>query len=120
MPWALLRTLGHAALYGLGYLLAGIVVGIAIGMVSGNSSANVVGSWALGVVVLMNFLFGPHARGAQRQSRWLVSKITIRNPYVYWGTIIAISLLALFLVVFGVQLVPAWDPIPGPSEWFGS
>lgn len=120
MPWALLRTLGHAALYGLGYLLAGIVVGIAIGMVSGNSSANVVGSWALGVVVLMNFLFGPHARGAQRQSRWLVSKITIRNPYVYWGTIIATSLLALFLVVFGVQLVPAWDPIPGPSEWFGS
>ncbi|HLU96709.1 MAG TPA: serine/threonine-protein kinase [Thermobifida alba] len=120
MPWALLRTLGHAALYGLGYLLAGIVVGIAIGMVSGNSSANAVGAWALGVVVLMNFLFGPHARGAQRQSRWLVSKITIRNPYVYWGTIVAVSLVALFLVVFGVQLVPAWDPISGPSEWFGS
>jgi len=120
MPWALLRTLGHASLYGLGYLLAGIVVGIAIGMVSGNNSANAVGAWAVGLVVLMNFLFGPHARGAQRQSRWLVGKITIRNVYLYWGVIVAVSLLALFLVVFGVQLVPAWDPIPGPSEWFGS
>ncbi|UOE22232.1 serine/threonine protein kinase [Thermobifida halotolerans] len=120
MPWALLRTLGYAALYGLGYLLAGIVVGIAIGMLSGNSAANSVGAWALGVVVLMNFLFGPHARGAQRQSRWLVGRITIRNTYVYWGTIVAVSLIALFLVVFGVQLVPAWDPVPGPSEWFGS
>ncbi|WP_133740737.1 serine/threonine-protein kinase [Actinorugispora endophytica] len=120
LPWAVLRTLGSAAAYGLGYLLAGIVIGIGIGLATGSNSANVVGTWAVGIVVLMNFLFGPHARGAQRQARWLVGKITVRNPYVYWGTIVAVSLIALFLVVFGIQPGQAWDPLPGPSEWFGS
>ncbi|GLU46670.1 serine/threonine-protein kinase [Nocardiopsis ansamitocini] len=119
LPWAFLRTLGSAAMYGLGYLLGGIVVGLGVGMVTGNGSANYVGSWALAIVVLLNFLFGPHARGAHRQSRWLMGKAAIRNPYIYWGIIVAVSLFSLFLIVFGVQIGGAvWSPLPAPSTWF--
>ncbi|MFC7327784.1 serine/threonine-protein kinase [Marinactinospora rubrisoli] len=118
MPWALLRALGRAALYGLGYLLGGIVVGLIVGFTFGESDANHVGAYALAITVLLTFL-GPNGGGARRQAVWLTENVGIRNPYVYWGLIVAVCLLALFLLVFGFQVLPAWNPIPGPSQWFG-
>ncbi|MGI5120477.1 serine/threonine-protein kinase [Marinactinospora thermotolerans] len=117
MPWALLRNAGTTLLYGVGYLLAGIVVGLIIGFITGEGSANNVGAYAVAVAVLGGFL-GPNGRGGRRQAVWLIENTGIRNPYVYWGTIVAVCLLALFLLVFGVQTAPAWDPIQGPSAWF--
>nr|WP_179646474.1 serine/threonine-protein kinase [Spinactinospora alkalitolerans] len=120
MPWALVRTLGTTLLYGLGYLLAGIIVGLIISFTPiGHSGANNVGAYAIGVVVLLSFLYGPHATGARRQATWLTQNIGIRNPYVYWGTIVAICLLALFLIVNSFTVGNAWDPIAPPAQWFG-
>ncbi|GAA3766126.1 serine/threonine-protein kinase [Salinactinospora qingdaonensis] len=119
MPWALVRNTGRTLLYGLGYLLGGIIVGLIIGFALGKSEPNNVGAYAMAVVVLLSFL-GPNGQGTRRQATWLTENIGIRNPYVYWGSIVAICLLALFLIVFGVQASPAWDPIAGPSSWFAS
>ncbi|GAA4890747.1 serine/threonine-protein kinase [Streptomonospora salina] len=119
MPWALVRTLGTHVLYGLGYLLVGIVVGIAITMLTGDgtNTPNFVGSYAFTLVVVLSFL-GPNGRGAVRQARAAVDSATIRNPYVYWGVIVASVLLAMLVLSYGIGSAPSWWLMgSGPSGW---
>ncbi|WP_082126524.1 hypothetical protein [Allosalinactinospora lopnorensis] len=117
MPWAVVRNLGVTLFYGLGYLLAGIVLGLVVGFATDRTTPNDVGAFALFTVVILSFL-GPNGRGARRQARWMVENITIRNDYVYWGVMIGAVLLALFFLSLGYTAIPAWNPIQGPSGWF--
>ncbi|MFD0774765.1 hypothetical protein ACFQZ2_12575, partial [Streptomonospora algeriensis] len=119
MPWALLRSLGTHLLYGLGYLLAGIVVGIVITLLTsdGTNTPNFVGSYAFTLVVVLSFL-GPNGRGAVRQARAALDSATIRSPYVYWGVIVASVLLAMLVVSYGIGSAPSWWLMgSGPSGW---
>ncbi|TQN30852.1 serine/threonine protein kinase [Haloactinospora alba] len=118
MPWAVLRTLGRALLFGLGYLAVGIVIGLIFGLVLGDNSANYVGSYALFLVVVLSFV-GPNGAGARRQALQLTERIGIRNVYVYWGVIVAVVLLAMLILSWGFGgFAPRWDPMSGPSDWF--
>ncbi|GAA1769626.1 serine/threonine-protein kinase [Streptomonospora arabica] len=119
MPWALLRTLGRNLLYGLGYLLAGIVVGIVITLLTsdGTNTPNFVGSYAFAIVVVLSFL-GPNGRGAVRQARSAIDSVTVRSPYVYWGVIVVSVLLAMLVCSYGIGAAPSWWLMGnGPSGW---
>jgi hypothetical protein len=119
MPWAFLRTLGRTLLYGVGYLLVGIIVGMVVGLVTDNFVANHIGAYALCVTVLLSFL-GPNGSGTRREAVRLVGKIGIRNVYVYWGSIVVTVLLAMLVVSYGISAAPAWALLgSGPSGWFG-
>ncbi|MUL42713.1 serine/threonine protein kinase [Streptomonospora sp. PA3] len=119
MPWALLRTLGRNLVYGLGYLLAGIVVGIVITLLTsdGTNTPNFVGSYAFTLVVVLSFL-GPNGRPAVRQARAAIDSITVRSPYVYWGVIVLTVLLAMLVLSYGISSAPSWWMMgSGPSGW---
>ncbi|GAB3455101.1 serine/threonine-protein kinase [Streptomonospora sediminis] len=119
LPWAVLRTLGRNLLFGLGYLLAGILIGIVITMLSGDGSntPNFVGSYAFTLVVMLSFL-GPNGRGAVRQARSAIDGITVSNTYVYWGVIVAVVLLAMLVLSYGISSAPSWWLMgSGPSGW---
>ncbi|MDT0302387.1 serine/threonine protein kinase [Streptomonospora wellingtoniae] len=119
MPWALLRTLGRNLLYGLGYLLAGIVVGIVITLLTsdGTNTPNFVGSYAFALVVVLSFL-GPNGRGAVHQARSAIDSVTVRSPYVYWGVIVVSVLLAMLVCSYGIGAAPSWWLMGnGPSGW---
>ncbi|ASU85213.1 hypothetical protein CDO52_22625 [Nocardiopsis gilva YIM 90087] len=119
MPWALIRNLGTTLLYGLGYLLGGIVLGLIIVFtVGGSGDANTVGAYAIVVVVLGSFL-GPNGRGARVEAVRLVDKINIRNVYVYWGVIAALVLFTMLVYSFGLTAAAYWGGA-GPADWFAS
>ncbi|RNL84856.1 serine/threonine protein kinase [Halostreptopolyspora alba] len=117
VPWATIRNLGTTLLYGLGYLLAGIILGLVVGFLTGRTTPDDVGAFALFTVVMLSFL-GPNGAGARRQARWMVENIKIRNVYVYWVVIVGVVVLALFFLSLGYSAAPEWHPIPGPSGWF--
>lgn len=107
MPVALLRTIGVNLLFGLGYLLVGVVVGIIIGLLTDTNSANNVGSYAVFVVLLLTMV-GPNGKGARRQSLELVDRVGFGNVYVYWAVIVFTVLFALLVLSFGFGSAPVW------------
>ncbi|MDS1272024.1 serine/threonine-protein kinase [Lipingzhangella sp. LS1_29] len=109
---ALLRRLGWVLVYGLLYLLIGAVVGLIVGLTPlAESTALYWGAYSVAIMILLTFV-GPDGRGAREQAnRWLTG-IGIRNPYVYWGSIIACCLMALFFIGLGLDVAPDWRPIP--------
>ncbi|MFC4562903.1 serine/threonine-protein kinase [Nocardiopsis mangrovi] len=118
LPWALLRTLGRTLLYGLGYLLVGILVGMVIALIADQWTPNNISAYAFCVTVLLSFL-GPNAKGARREALGLVGKIGIRNVYVYWGSMVAVVLLAMLVLSFGFSAAPAGPFSEGPGGFFG-
>ncbi len=117
VPWAMIRNLGTTLLYGLGYLLGGIVLGLVVGFLTGQTSPDDVGAFALFTVVLVSFV-GPNGAGARRQAQRMLERVTIRNIYVYWVVIALVVLVALLFLSLGFSSAPAWHPITGPSGWF--
>ncbi|MFC7744339.1 hypothetical protein ACFQXA_30425 [Nocardiopsis composta] len=117
MPVALLRHLGVNALYGLGYLLVGIVIGFIVGMLTGREGLNNAVAFGTFVTVLLSFV-GPNARTARGQAVELLDKVGIRNVYVYWGVIVFTVLFALLVLSFGFSAAPAWNGM-APSNLFG-
>ncbi|MFC3995150.1 serine/threonine-protein kinase [Nocardiopsis sediminis] len=118
LPWALLQTLGRTLLYGLGYLLVGILAGMVVALIADQWTPNNISAYAFCVTVLLSFL-GPNAKGARREAIGLVGKIAIRNAYVYWGSMVAVALLAMLVVSFGFSAAPAGPFSEGPGGFFG-
>ncbi|MDA2804343.1 serine/threonine-protein kinase [Nocardiopsis suaedae] len=117
MPVALIRSLGVNLLFGMGYLLVGVVLGIIIGLVTDTNTANNVGSYAVFFMVLGSMV-GPNGKGARRQAMELVDKAGFRNVYVYWGVIVFTVLFALLVLSFGFTSAPVWTGW-SPSQPFG-
>ncbi|PSK97486.1 serine/threonine protein kinase [Murinocardiopsis flavida] len=120
MPWALVRNAGSTLVVSLGFLVVGLLAGSVITVVMGVASAVSIGTYGMFAASLGALFFPP---GVRRQSVWLTRRVGIRNVYVYIGSMVAVGLIALFMIVFGFSIGSTggglFVPIPQPNEWFG-
>ncbi|MFV2195866.1 serine/threonine-protein kinase [Nocardiopsis sp. LOL_012] len=118
-PWAFGRMLVRTVLFGLVYLIGGILVGLVYSQIveTGSEGANYTGGFAIFVAVLLGYIM-PSGREARHQAVWAVRRARFRNIYLFVGLNVAVVLLMMFILSIGLSAAPEWTPFGGPSDWF--